>query len=69
MNFNFFYNNFINNKNIQLSVIGIFFILWFFLLGKKCPCGYKNINKRKENGDTITLQSSVYWLPLSLGTS
>ena len=47
MNLNFFNNNFINNKNIQLSVIGIFFILWFFLLGKKCPCGYKNINKRK----------------------
>tara|TARA_Y100000741_G_C18253325_1_gene558027 strand:+ start:1114 stop:1683 length:570 start_codon:yes stop_codon:yes gene_type:complete len=39
--------NFLHNKNIQLSIIGILFILWFFFLGKKCPCGYKNISKRK----------------------
>jgi len=39
--------NFLHNKNIQLSIIGLLFIVWFFLLGKKCPCGYKNISNRK----------------------
>tara|TARA_Y100000361_G_C11134142_1_gene330785 strand:- start:427 stop:993 length:567 start_codon:yes stop_codon:yes gene_type:complete len=39
--------SYIYNKNIQLTIIGFLFIVWFFLLGKNCPCGYKNINKRK----------------------
>ena len=39
--------NFLHNKNIQLSIIGVLFIVWFFFLGKKCPCGYKNTSKRK----------------------
>ena len=35
------------NKNTQLAIVGILFIVWFFLMCINCPCGYKNVNKRK----------------------
>lgn len=47
MKFNLLHNDFLYNKNIHLSIIGVLFIIWCFLLGKRCPCGYKNISKRK----------------------
>ena len=35
--------DYIHNENIQLAFVGLLFIIWVFLIGNSCPCGYKNI--------------------------